>query len=356
MDDLKFDYDKYESFCVENNRKALAFHSGSFLPVSTWALGKGAFAVNSRYMEPMLKEQLEAIGRVIGTPNDWIPYLEPWHGVGVYAEAFGCPFEWNETNAPWTRTIVNDIEGLKRLPSPKLKDAKLLQYVLRTVEYFNEQTQGRVAISATDTQSPVDTLSLIVDPTWMFTEAFDYPEEFHRVLSDITDLIIECTLEQRKLCAKPIMPGHTIWSPGIFGGVSVSEDVMVMMNPAFYNEFAKPYNERIAAALGGITIHSCGRWAYLFDAVKQTRGLTMVDMALSKVFDPGPNMPDKIIAGYDKTGVPVQVRADYNDLPLIDELLRSDVRLNLVLWWDDDPAVREYRYRDIKERWEEYHS
>jgi hypothetical protein len=350
----QFNYDVYERFCEENNRKARGFLSGGFLPVSQWTLGKNTFVVNSRDKEPMLAEQLEAITRVMEQPNDWIPFLEPWHGVGVFAEAFGCPFEWNEYDAPWTRTIVNDLEGLKRLTKPRLQDARLLQHVLRTTEYFNAQTKGIVSVAATDTQSPLDTLTLICDPTWFLTEAYDYPDEFHRVLSDIPDLIIEFTLEQRGLCAKPIGPGHTIWSPDIFSGISVSEDVLVMLSPGFFDEFAKPYNERIARALGGIVIHSCGRWAHNFDRVKQTEGLTMVDLSISKIYDPDPNLPEKVAAGFEGTGIPVQVRADYNDEALLNALLRSDVRVDLVLWWDDDPKVRAFRYQDVKRRWEEY--
>ena len=213
-----------------------------------------------------------------------------------------------------------------------------------------------MAIAATDTQSPIDTLTLICDPTWFMTEAYDYPEAFHRVLSDITDLIIEFSLEQRGLCTKFITPGHTMWSPDILGGgISVSEDALTMLDPGFYDEFAKPYNERIAQALGGIVIHSCGPWAHNFDRVKATKGLKMVDLAISKIFDPGPNLPENIVKGFEGTGIPVQVRADYNDGALLDTLLRSDVRTDLILWWDDDPKVRTFRYEDIKRRWEQYH-
>ena len=351
MSQKKFDYDRYHKFCEHNNKKARDFFYGGFLPVNFWTLGKGTFGVNSRDAETMLAEQLDGITQTMATENDWIPYLEPWHGVGVFAEAFGCPFEWNDYDAPWTRTIADSFEKLESLPRPKLADAKMLQYILNTTQYFNASTHGEIAIAATDTQSPVDTLTLIADPTWFLTAAWDKPEAFHRVLSDITDLIIEFTLAQRALCAKPIGPGHTMWSPDCLDGISLSEDVLVMMGPDFYNEFAKPYNERIASALGGVGIHSCGKWAHSFEAVKQTKGLAMVDLAISGVYDPDPNIPASIIKGFANTGVPVQVRADYNDQAAIDELLSAKNMLTiLVLWWDDDPKVREARYWDIKKR------
>jgi uroporphyrinogen-III decarboxylase len=272
--------------------------------------------------------------------------------VGVFAEAFGCPFEWNDNDAPWTCTIVDSIEKLKKLKKPQLKDAQLLQRVLRTTEYFNDETKGLVSIAATDTQSPIDTLTLICDTTWFLTEAYDYPDEFHRVLSDITDLIIDFTLAQRSLCAKPINPGHIMWSPDIIKGTSISEDVLVMIGPDFYNEFARPYNERIAEALGGVAIHSCGNWAHNFEQVRNTQGLTMVDLKISKTYDPTPCIPQDVINAFKDTGIAVQTRADYNDIQLINQLLRPDMRTVIVLRWDDDPKVREHRYHDIKRRWE----
>jgi len=32
-------------------------------------------------------------------------------------------------------------------------------------------------------------MSLICDVTWMLTEAWDYPQDFHRVMGMLTDLI-----------------------------------------------------------------------------------------------------------------------------------------------------------------------
>ena len=76
---------------------------------------------------------------------------------------------------------------------PDIANSRMLQMVLETTEYFNEQTKGQIAIAATDTQSPLNTMSLICDVDWLLLAATDYPEEFHRVMGMITDLIIEFT-------------------------------------------------------------------------------------------------------------------------------------------------------------------
>lgn len=349
-----FDYYKYHRRCEEVNQKAKLFKNGDFLPVAQWSLGDGVYANRCRDRKEILPLMLEGMTKTLEVENDWYPYLEPWHGIGVFAQAFGCPFEWNETDAPWTNVIVSDIDGLRRLEKPEIGKSEMLQYVLETTEYFNKQTRGEIAIAATDTQGPLSTMSLICDVTWMLTEAWDYPEDFHRVLGYITDLIIEFTLEQRKLCSKPAMPGHTMWSPGSFSGISISDDMLALVGKDFYQEFGLPYDQKIANALGGIGVHSCGKWAHNFGIVQNLENITMVDLAISYKWDPDPNIPEKIVQGFSGSKVPVQVRCDPEDTKLIDTLLASDVKTILSYWWDEDPAKRKHWYDNTKKRWEAF--
>lgn len=356
MKPSEFNYDEYNRKCEMINQRSGDFQRNNFLPVVQWTLGKGVFEGKCRYRDTSLEIQLEGIRDTMETDNDWIPYLEPWHGVGVFAQAFGCQFEWSEIDAPWTRFIASDIDQLRRIEKPELNKSEMLQYVLDTTEYFDKKTRGEIAIAATDTQSPLSTMSLICDPCWMLTEAWEYPEDFHRVLGYITDLIIEFTLEQRKLCSKTATPGHTMWSPDFLSGISLSDDLLAMIGPDFYAEFGKPYNEKIADALGGVVIHSCGKWAHNFEVAKSIRNITMVDLAISKSFDPDPNIPDKIIEGFGGKDCPVQVRCDPKDMEAIERIISSDVRAILSLSWNENPLERQSAYETIKKKWDKYKS
>jgi hypothetical protein len=354
MKPSRFDYDRYLAKWDEVDAQAAGFATGDLLPVMQWSLGYGAFAFNSRDKEAMLEAQLDGISRTLEAHNDQPPHLEPWHGVGVFAEAFGCPYIWIDDDAPWTRPIVSDLDGLRRLQKPDITKAALLQRVLETTEYFNTQTHGQVAIAATDTQSPLSTLSLVCDVTWMLTEAWDHPQDFHRVLNDITDTIIEFTRMQRACCSKPVQPGHTMWSPSMGSGISVSDDLLALVGSSFYREFGLPYDEKIGLALGGIGVHSCGCWDHNFEAVKTMKSLCMVDLAVSYDYDPAPLDPRKVVRAFEKTGIAVQARCKPEDTEIIDTLLKADLRLILGLWWNDDPKVRDGYYHAIKRRWEQY--
>jgi len=348
----EFDYDNYNKKCEEINKRVSRFKTGEFLPVVTWTYPNSVYEWQCRYREESLSLQLEGVTKTLETDNDWVPYIEPWHGVGVFAQAFGCPFEWSERDAPWTKVIADNIFKLRELEKPDINKSEMLQYVLETTEYFNKMTRGEIAIGPTDTQGPLSTLSLICDPCWMLTEAWDYPDDFHRVLNDIADLIIEFSLEQRKLCDKRAAPGHSMWSPAMFSGISLSDDLLTMIGADFYKEFGKPYDQKIADALGGAVIHSCGQWTHMSDVIKTMNNITMVDIAISKVYDPDPNIPEKIVAGFEGSEIPVQIRCNPKDLEQIDIILSGDIKTVLCLWWEENPEKRQQNYELFKKKWE----
>jgi hypothetical protein len=135
-------------------------------------------------------------------------------------------------------------------------------------------------------------------------------------------------------------------------GLALSEDVIVMISPDFYEEFAKPYNERIAKELGGIAIHSCGSWKHNFRSVINTRGIRMIDLAMSKLYDPGPNSAPDVIDAFSGSGVPLKARVAFEDKEVIRGLLEADIKTVLQFPWHDDPAERQRRYDDAKGMWE----
>ena len=55
--------------------------------------------------------------------SDWAPILEPWHGVGIYADAFGSETSWPEDAYPWTEPFIERIDDVYDLiPAPPVED------------------------------------------------------------------------------------------------------------------------------------------------------------------------------------------------------------------------------------------
>ena len=352
----RFDYDKYLQKSEQIIARTEGFALGKakeFFPVIQWSHGEGAFGVNSRYRDVMLEAQLEGLTKTLEADTDWVPFIEPWHGVGIYAQAFGCPFEWRDDSSPWTYPIVKNIDDLRAIEKPDIEKCEMLQYVLETIKYFDEKTGGRIYMSSTDTQSPLDTATLIMATDFFFYAAMDYPEDLHRLISNITDVIIEFTKMQRELMSRPITPGHNSWCHPKLPGLGLSEDCMCMVGPDFFDEFARPYNERIAETFGGVAIHSCGVWNQNYEIIRRLQGLVEVDLAIHQDNDPTPNLPEVVRDGLRGSGFIVKVRWPGHAMELLDRIYAPGLRLMWEILWDDDQTARQRYYDAAKRRYEE---
>lgn len=322
--------------------------------------------INCRNSEESLIAQLSAMDITLKTKTDWAPYLEPWHGVGVYAEAFGCPYIWKEKNSPWTKPIIYSFEDLKNIKNPGWKKGEIANLVLNSIRYFRKETMGLIPISLTDTQSPLSNALLICESNLFFETCHSNPEIIHGFLEKVTDLIIDFSLEQRKEIGKNLAsPGHSgtfsrPWSRSC--GIGLSDDFLVTVSPKFYEEFARPYNERIAEALGGVVIHSCGTWGVeIINTVLKTKGLIGIELAISDmgsssldmitgIGDPSPNRPDKIKENLKNTGITVKARIGGNPVAVIDKIYDKNLKFIPEIIWTDNINDRNKNYESVHKK------
>jgi len=304
----------------------------------------------------MLDLELENITKMLAVDTDWVPYLEPWHGVGVYAEAFGCPFEWREGEPPWTHPIVQTVEDLKRLRKPSMVTAAMLNFVCETVEYFDRETRGEIPIALTDTQSPLDSATLICDTTFFFMACHEHPDEIKTLMQWITDLMIESGRAQQARARVQAKPGHIMWSPVDGAGMSISEDNLVTFGPDFYREFAQPYSEQLAAAFGDLAVHSCGSWKQNFAVLADTPGIVMCDLAAYPAGDPNPNKIEDVIEGFAGRKVLVQIRTDPDTTDpegmcaWVDRLRGPGFPMVIQMPFNEDPAIANRNYAALRKK------
>jgi uroporphyrinogen-III decarboxylase len=235
-------------------------------------------------------EQTELYG------SDWVSYLKPWHGVGIYADAFGSETTWPDDDYPWTEPFIEEITEVYQLKMPKAGDSPLMEKVLETIRLFNEWSGRNIPISLTDTQSPFNTASLIVRTEVLLTACYDNPAAVHHLLSMITDLLIDFSkMQMEAIGNKVALPGH-IFPAGAERGISISDDNNSMISPEMYEEFILPYMNRISHALGGLYVHSCGNFIRNLPSWKKIEGLLGVNMHIG-AGDMDPNTTKETVGG-----------------------------------------------------------
>ena len=283
-----------------------------------------------RYKELQLESELEFLYQSAICKSDFMfSFLEPWVGVGVYAAAFGCPFLRSEVDAPQTHPIAFSTEDLKNLKTPDIKRCEPMQEVLKRIRFFKDKTGSLLDISLTDTQSPNDTASLIMDTCEFFMAALSEPEELVPFLQSVTDLIEKFTLIQmEEIGDNLVLPGHSMLSSRKFKGIALSDDNMAVVSPSVYEVIGIPFNNQLSRRFGGLSLHSCGDFHQNYKLVQKHEGLILLDCAIGKSQDPNPNDVERLKATFKDKNVILKVRlGKEDDLQILEMLIDSGLRL-----------------------------
>ena len=192
---------------------------------------------------------------------------------------------WWENDFPAVRPLLGDHpEKVRSLPRPKVTDGQLGR-ILDYTRVFLERTGGTMPIRLGDIQGPLDNAALIFGHTSFLEALITSPREVHALLDMITDLMIEFAAAQRGVVraagAEFVPSSFQPWLPD-GRGISVANDVAVMLSPELHDEFGLPYLNRLSDAFGGVYIHSCGDWTHLFPSLEKVRGLRGLEFGASE--------------------------------------------------------------------------
>jgi len=220
----------------------------------------------------------------VNIDDAFVPHLEPYGGVTVFASAFGCEVEYFDHTLPWAHPVItaNDPpDKVYDLQPPKPTDGQLGQ-MLEYTEYFVGQTKGRYPIAMTDLQGPLDTAYLVWDSSAFMLAMYTNPKEVHHLMRLVTDLIIDYVKEQRARSPE-FIPCHY---PPLYlpdgEGIQISDDGLAVISAKLYEEFCLPYVNELSEEFGGISIHSCGNFVHQFDNLEKVHNLRGLNFGASE--------------------------------------------------------------------------
>ena len=351
MNPKDFPYEKFLAVKEEKEKNLLRLFENNETVVMQFPKHAGHWNEQCRYMDKSLESQLSFLSEYLELESDVIiSYLQPWHGVGIYAAAYGCQYRWNEDSAPDVMYKIHSLDEIKTLKKPDIYGCEEMVWVLDAIKYFNDKTGGVLGTALTDTQSPSDTASLILDSTEFLVASIAEPERIEGLLSSITDLIIKFSEAQIEAAGNTVYPGHIMPSSKHLSGISISDDNMAFISPAAYSNVSLPYHNRISKHFGGLALHSCGVVAQNTDLLKQTQGLKIFDTAIGRSVDPNPNEPSKLRDAFKNTGIILKVRLGENELDLLDDIVDRDLKLIVQIVSGDTTDERNRLYDNVKER------
>ena len=230
----------------------------------------------------MLDQQLANISKAIKCKTDFIPFLEPWHCIGVYANSFGCKIKFSDVKDPDTLWAIDKPEDVYNL-KPDINNSELMNMTLDTIKFFQDKVGTSIPITTCDPNSPMLCASLVLKTDVFLMSLMTNPKEMHHLIDLTTKVFLEFYQRQLDLLKNPAFPGHGFLFTKNATGVCVSEDNLAQIPPAIFEEFEVLSLEKIAEKFGGVYVHSCGNWIHNLDSVLKIKGLKGINFHSSPV-------------------------------------------------------------------------
>jgi hypothetical protein len=306
----EFDFDAYSSYEAELLKSCGAFwEASSGVAVYRRMRAAEVFADGCADMRRSLELQLGCLRTSMEYRADIPNFLEPWYGVGIYASSYGVEYIWNPGQAPASHYRFETLsEALSYEPKPVAETA-VGRHTLNMIEYFLEQSGGKLPMCYTDAQSPLNTSTLIVNTSDIMMNVILDPEAVKTFLSRLSVIMVDFVGEQRKLIGERLVnPGHGFASARNFTGYGQSDDNIVMMSNEDYLACAVPSFEKVGLAYGGPVLHSCGDYSGKLPVMNKIRGLKMIDAAFSPETDPNPCPASPFAEALAGTGIVLNAR------------------------------------------------
>ncbi len=330
--------------------KILEFKSGKY-PFLIALRGPDSYIYAGKNVKNSFETNMVDFNEALDLPSDTLPFLKPWFGCGIVAEAFGAKYYWWENEAPTCHPQFNKIEEVFNIPKPDITKAKMINKVMDSIIYFKEKTKNKIPICITDTQSAFDTAALILNSTEVFISTYTEPKKLHQFLQTINDLTIEFSKMQIEVIGDALAsPGHCFYNSTIKSiGLALSDDHLANVSSKIGNDFLLPYDKELGKFFGGIAIHSCGSWSHMMSEAKRLENIIAIDCALEGGNDPHPNKPEEVRDVFKGTNIIVQVRINPDveqSIEIIKRLWADNLRL--VICTFSDGKNPQYQYDKLR--------
>ncbi len=306
--DFPFDaYQEYEGELNERCEKFMSHDSGAM--VYRRMRVAEVFSYGCREMKQSLEWQLGALQKSMAYKADVPNFLEPWYGLGMVACSFGIDYIWNPGQSPATKPAFGSLEEALAYDIKPVAETGAGKHNLEMIEFFLEQTKGKLPISMSDIQSPFNIASLVVDTSNFLMSMILDPDKFLRFLELVADLEIDFYKEQEKLIGDCLVkPGHGFASSRLFEGFGMSDDNIVMIDDLSYLKYAVPSFVKLGNSFGGAVHHSCGNFSDKAEILREITNLKMTDAAFTTETDPHPNPPEPFVKSLNGSGIILNAR------------------------------------------------
>jgi len=244
----------------------------------------------------MMVNELLSTGRTslyhqVDLKDDSLYCIEANFGAAIPASMFGAQIKVSGNEYPWV--VPLDQKAIQRIidappPDPRLG---LGQRVIDQIDFFNAmladypRCRAAIGIEFPDPQGPFGVAAQLWGPE-IYAALLDQAETVRALMSRITDTMVAAYhLFLPKVREHTGLDWHYSQDTLQRGKLCVRNDSAVLVSPRAYAELIQPFDQQLAHALEGISMHFCGDGTHLLDSFFAIRGMQGLDFGQGTMLD-----------------------------------------------------------------------
>ncbi len=261
--------------------------------------------------EAMALQQLESCSKALAEGSGALPAVRCNYGTAILSSLFGAELflmEKDLDTLPACRPLAGGAATIRRLLDRGVPDLSTGQgtIVFEMGHYYRElfadypRVSKYVYIYHPDLQGPMNVCEMLWGGS-LYVDLYDQPDLIKDFLSLITETYIrfmtrwdEFVARHSSLVTRTGAPvtdpfegrrtsderrGYAVhWSMLHRGSIMLRDDTATNLPPAMFDEFVRPYDQRLLDEFDGGGIHFCGRGDHFIDRVAQMSGVHAVNV------------------------------------------------------------------------------
>lgn len=245
-------------------------------------------AIKSSGCEKMLARELKTVSDVLEKGAGNVLCVRSNYGTGIFPSVFGAEIFYMDDSANTLPTSL-PVDGRDKIKAiidhgiPREK-AGLMQKVFEFAEYFLAATKSypkirkHIHLYHPDFQGPLDIVELLWGSS-LFLDICDAPGLVKDLLAVVTDTYIHVMKQWNGIMPLFEKNYSVHWGLLVKGHVVLRSDSAMNFSPAMYEEFSRPYDQKIFDAFGGGMVHFCGRGSHYIPRMCQLKNLYAINLS-----------------------------------------------------------------------------
>lgn len=207
---------------------------------SPWLPGYAAVDTLDYFLKPDLwlninRELLTRFPDVAWIPGFWIEY-----GMAAEPSAFGARIMWHHDQPPAIEPVLGGLAALKDVEPPDPQYHGFMPLILqRYVDAENQLLRDGINIKMVAARGPFAVTGWMLSMTELMVVLQTEPEAMHQLLDTVTTTIIAWLRAQLGVLKAP-------------EGIMVLDDIVGLLSPKLFEEFARPYMTRLFNEFNGM--------------------------------------------------------------------------------------------------------